>query len=77
MEGMNKDMVKKIVEQHLFNENISKQDLLDYQNFVDIVSSLIVELTLEFNNPGDDMATRKLLVDIIMAIGSKLTTFPK
>lgn len=74
---MNKDMVKKIVEQHLFNENISKQDLLDYQNFVDIVSSLIVELTLEFNNPGDDMATRKLLVDIIMAIGSKLTTFPK
>lgn len=77
MEGMNKDMVKKIVEQHLFNENISKQDLLDYQNFVDIVSSLIVELTLEFNNPGDDMATRKLLIDIIMAIGSKLTTFPK
>ena len=74
---MNKDMVKKIVEHHLFNENISKQDLLDYQNFVDIVSSLIVELTLEFNNPGDDMATRKLLVDIIMAIGSKLTTFPK
>lgn len=74
---MNKDMVKKIVEQHLFNENISKQDLLDYQNFVDIVSSLIVELTLEFNNPGDDVATRKLLVDIIMAIGSKLTTFPK
>lgn len=74
---MNKDMVKKIVEQHLFNENISKQDLLDYQNFVDIVSSLIVELTLEFNNPGDDMATRKLLIDIIMAIGSKLTTFPK